>query len=254
MALHWSASGVAPALGTEELNRSVAEKLRARRATGGYSKTIMVLAGIAVLLLAVIVVYLLNSPIFREPTALELAREELIAALEASPGDPGLLMSLAEVEYELGRRGDAFDHAEQAVANGPEVKYINMRYAMLLLKEERVEMARTAVEAEIALFPKDAEANFLLAQILTQEGDYDAALAAAQVSTEQSYTNGDYRMLYAQILHKAGRVDEAIAAYERALQVLPGDKRAIDGLAELGVTWDASGTVNPHQTETESGE
>lgn len=226
----------------------MAEKLKARRAGGGHSRTIMVLVGIAVLLLAVIVVYLLNSSLFREPTALDLAREELIAALEANPGDPGLLMSLAEVEYELGRRGDAFNHAEQAVANGPEVPNINMRYAMLLLKEEREEQAKTALEAELALDPLSAETNFLMAQVLREMEDYEGALAAVQITLDKNYTDGDARILYAQILSDLGRTDEAIAAFNDANEILPGDERIVEGLAELGVSYEATETVNPHST------
>ncbi|MDO8880993.1 MAG: tetratricopeptide repeat protein [Coriobacteriia bacterium] len=227
----------------------MSERLKARRVGGGPSPMVVILLAVIVGLLALIVVFLANSPLFDEPTALDLSRQELITALDASPGDPDLLMSLAEVEYELAREREAFEHAEQAVANAGGTPLINMRHAMLLMREGRVAEARSALEAEIALDDSQAEAHFLLGQVLREEGDLEGAIASFERALGVNPTNGDYRLLYADALALAGRDMEATAAYESALAVLPGDERAIQGLARLGVTYvEPTGTVNPHDS------
>lgn len=226
----------------------MAQRLKARRLSGGPSPLVVGLLVVVVGLLAMIVVFLANSPLFDEPTALDLSRQELIAALDAAPGDPGLLMSLAEVEYEMGREREAFEHAEQAVANAGTTSMINMRYAMLLMREDRIAEAREALEVEIALDDTLAEAHFLLAQVLREEGDLEGAIASFERALAISPINGDYRLLYADALALAGYDTEAIAAYQSALAVLPGDERAIQGLARLGVTYESTGTVDPHES------
>jgi tetratricopeptide (TPR) repeat protein len=237
----------APRYRYEGVDPHVADRLKARRTSAPHSKLILVLIGVVLALLAVIVVVLAQSPLFREPTANEIARDEVLAALDANPGDADLLMSLAEIEYELGRKGDALGHAEQAVANGGEIVGINMRYAMLLLRERQVDEAKVALEAEITLDPTVAEPHFLMAQVLREQGDLEGAIAEAETALDINPIDGDYRMLYAQVLALAGRTDEAIAAYRSALAVLPGDERGIQGLSELGVTYDSSETTSPHQ-------
>ena len=224
----------------------MAEKLKAKRVGGGPSPLVLGLAGVVVVLLVVIVIFLANSPLFNEPTALDLSRDELLLALDRSPGDPDLLMSLAEVEYEMGRRGDAFEHAEQAVANANGMPMINLRHAMLLLREERIDDARTALDAEIAIDETQSEAHFLMGQVLREQGDLEGAVASFERALTLNPLSGDYRLLYADALALAGRTEEAILAYEQALAVLPGDERAIQGLAALGVTYEATETLNPH--------
>jgi tetratricopeptide (TPR) repeat protein len=224
----------------------VAENLKARRVSGGRSPLVYILVGVIVALLAVVAVFLANSPLFREPSANEIARTEILASLDANPGDPNLLMMLAEVEYELGRESDALEHAGQAVANGEETPTIRLRYAMLLLREERVEEAKVELEAELELDDRNAEAHFLLGQVHRELGDLDPAFVSLERALELSPYNGDYRLVYADTLALAGRTAEAEAAYRSVLAVLPDDARAIKGLADIGVSYEPTETPNPH--------
>jgi tetratricopeptide (TPR) repeat protein len=227
----------------------VADKLKARRVRPAVSPLVLVLSGVIVVLLVLVAVVLANSPLFREPTALDLARDELLVALADSPGNPELLMSLAEVEYEMGRRGDAFRHAEDALAGGSERATINMRYAMLLIRDDRADEARPLLEAEVALDATNAEAHFLLGQVLREEGDLSGALSSLEEALRLNPINGDYRLAYADTLALAGRIDEAIAGYASVLAVLPGDERAIAGLEALGVDYEPAETVDPHASD-----
>jgi tetratricopeptide (TPR) repeat protein len=158
-------------------------------------------------------------------------------------------MSLAEVEYEMGRRGDAFRHADDALAGGSERATINMRYAMLLIRDERASEARPLLEAEVAIDSTNAEAHFLLGQVLREEGELEAALSSLEEALRLNPINGDYRLGYADTLALAGRREEAIAGYASVLAVLPGDERAIAGLEAMGVEYEPDETVDPHASD-----
>ena len=224
----------------------MADKLKARRVAGGPTPLMWALIAVIVALVVVIVVFLANSALFNEPTAVELARDEVLAALAEKPGDPNLMMMLAEIDYELGRTSEALDYGAQAATNASDTPTIHQRYAILLLKEERVEEAKTELESELILNPQSAESYFMLGQVERELGDIDAALAAFELALAIDPVNGDFRVLYAEALADAGRTDDAISAYESALEVLPDDERAIQGLAALGVTYEPTETVNPH--------
>lgn len=230
----------------EELESYMAQRLRARRVGGGPSTLVLVLAGLIIALVVTIAILFANSSLFRDPTAEELARREALAALEESPRDPGLLMTLAEIEYSMGRTRDALDHAGQAVDNAGETTTIFLRYAMLLAQENRLDEAKVALETELTIDHASAEAYFLLAQVLEKQGDLAAALDAMLQALEINPVDGDFRIYYADLLAAAGYEAEAESAYRAGLQVLPGDERAIQGLERLGVTYEETSTPNPH--------
>ena len=227
----------------------MAVKLKARRVAGGPTPLMWALIAVILALAVVIVVFLANSALFNEPTAAELARDEVLAALADKPGDPGLLMMLAEIEYNLGRTNEALDYAAQAAANAGETLTIHQRYAILLMQEERLDEAKTELEAELALDERASESFFMLGQVERELGNIDASLAAFESALSIDPFNGDFRVLYADALALAGRTMEAVAAYESALQVLPDDERAIQGLTALGITYEPTETVNPHGDE-----
>ena len=233
-----------------ELTRTVAERLKARRIGGAQNRLIVILVVIVIALVGVIGYVLATSTLFRQPTALELAREELEASLAQNPDDPAILMTLAEVEYELGRQDEALEYAKRASELSGEIQEINLRYAILLIKEMRLDEAQSTLEAELAVNPVSSEAYFLLGQVMREREEYDEALTHFESALQFNPVDGDYRLLYAQTLALAGRTDEAIDWYQRALQVLPGDARAIQGLEDLGVTYEATETVSPHGSDT----
>ncbi len=222
------------------------KELKARRVGGRTSTLIPILIGLIVFLLIVVVVFIMRSSIFGDPTATEIARDEVIAALSQNPGDPGLLMTLAEIDYDLGRKRDALDYAEQAADAAGETLTIHLRYAMLLMREGDLNAAREQLDAEIELDPSNSDAYFLLGQIQREQGDFDDALGTLEQALALAPVDGDVRLVYALTLREAGREDEAIEAYKSVLMLLPDNEYAIEALAELGVTYEATGTATPH--------
>ena len=92
------------------------------------------------------------------------------------------------------------------------------------------------------LVPGDKGALSTLQKIHSESGDDAALLQVLQMRAEHSPGNDEIRTEnYVEVGHLAarlGRVDEAIDAYEKALEVAPGEKAALDALEELYVQAD----------------
>jgi len=231
----------------------VTEKIKVRRVTprtgalgSKTSRLVFILAVCIVALVIGIAVILIRSPLFTDPSAAEIARNEVLVALEASPDDPGLLMTLAEVEYALGREAEALEYAQKAADNAGETRQIFLRYGTLLVRAEELEKAIGALESELALDGGNNEARFLLAQVQMEVGRADEAIENLELALAAMPVDGDIRYVYARALAQANRKEDAIAAYQKVLEVLPNDERAIEGLTELGVEYEETDVVNPH--------
>jgi tetratricopeptide (TPR) repeat protein len=170
-------------------------------------------------------------------------------------------MTLAEVEYELGKTGDAVAHAEQAYELGPEVPGIPYRYAQIMVQEGELGVARAALVVEIEMDDTGANAEplFLMAQVEREDGNIEVAIVNMEDGLAIAYFAADMRILYAEMLEEAGREEDAIAQYQEALRFLSADSpdspeqygrtRAIDALERLGVTYEETSTVNPHEDD-----
>ena len=196
---------------------------------------------VAVIVLLAVVVGLLvtsGSLFSNEPTS-DLERDYLLLleGLKANPENSSVLMSLAEVEYDLGKKRDAMEHAEKAVEVDPDNAAIQLRYAQLLVREDELETAREVLEAVIANESTKPSAGpyFILAQIEREAENYDTAIEHMERAVELEPVNGDMRVVYGGILEKAGKTDEAIVQYEEALRYLPNNEEAMAGLRRLGV-------------------
>lgn len=213
------------------------------------------LAGVVTLLIVAVVYLLLGGSLFGNTPQTDTERDYMLLteALRTKPNDPAVLMTLAETEYELGKTADAMEHAAKAVKVAPEVPGYAVRYAQLLLLEGKLDKAREQAEREIELDKDetDAGARFILGQILFEAGETEEAIAAMEAGLAMDYTAADVRIVYGEMLAEAGEKDRAIAEFQTALLFLPGNTRAIDGLAALGVSYEATTTADPHaSTET----
>lgn len=211
------------------------------------------LLALVTLLLVAVIVLLLGGDLFDQEPRTDLDRDyqQLTQALADNPDNPAILMTLAEVEFLMGKQGDALDRAAHAAELAPDVSGIPMRYAQLLVQAERYEDALEWIDREIALLDeqKSAEAKFVKAQILWNLGEQDEAIELLGAALEIGYTAADMRIIYGNWLAEAGRADEAIEQYREALRYLPGDERAIQGLEALGETYEAPAeTEDPHST------
>lgn len=212
------------------------------------------LAVISALLVAIAFLVFGGSLFDDTPTTdLERDYQQLVEGLKANPDNPAVLMTLAEVEYLMGKKGDAFDHAARASELSTSSAGIPMRYSVLLLQEGRYDDALVWIDREIELTVDDnaAEPKFVKAQVLWALDQRDEAIDLLGEALEVGYTAADLRILYADWLAQEGRDAEAIEQYQTALQFLPGDERAIAGLESLGETYEASATVDPHGSGSE---
>ncbi len=221
---------------------------KVRRTDRGDLMTIGVLAG-AIIVLVVVLGVLLSGVLSDEPRSdAERDYELLLQGLKQHPDDPAVLMTLAEVEYELGKKGEAIAHAEKAVKVAGVTEGYRLRLAQLYILERRLEDAQEQIEAELKGkdTTSDPEAHFLLGQVLRELGKVDDALDHLARACELEPVNADYRIVYAQTLETAGKEQEAIDQYREALRFIPDDPRAREGLERLGVKADeTTGSAMP---------
>lgn len=225
---------------------------KVRRKNSSSSPVIYSLIGVVVVLLSVIAFLLFSGELFDPQPGSDLERDYqlLVDGLASDPENPSVLMTLAEVEFDLGKKTEALDHATKAFEFGNTQAGIPLRYAQLMLRADDFERARAGIDAEIELDTQQANAEplFLLAQVQRAEGDLESAISTMEQALKLGYMAADMRILYAEMLVEAGRTDDAIAEYRDALRYLPGDERALSALEELGVTVEETETVNPHET------
>jgi tetratricopeptide (TPR) repeat protein len=195
---------------------------------------------VVIVLLAVVVGLLITSgSLFSDQPRSDLERDYqlLIEGLKQNPDNSAVLMTLAEVEYDLGKKTEAMGHAEKAVEVDPNSPGIQRRYAQLLIREERIDEARIVLEALLkdSDVTNDAEVYFILAQIEREAGNLDTAIEHIDRAVRLQPVNGDMRIVYGGILEKAEKNDEAIEQYQEALRYLPNNEEAMAGLRRLGV-------------------
>jgi predicted Zn-dependent protease len=236
---------------------------KARRAGQGDHRVVYVLIGIVVVLILVIAGLLLGGDLFEDQpqSMLERDYELLLEGLAENPENPSVLMTLAEVEYELGKTGDAISHAEKAFELGTEAPGIPYRYAQILVQEGELGRAREALVVEIEMddLGENAEPLFLMAQVEREDGNIEVAIVKMEEGLEIAYFAADMRILYAEMLEEAGRDEDAIAQLQEALRFLSADSpdspesygraRAIEALERLGVTYEETSTVDPHEDD-----
>lgn len=225
---------------------------KARRKGRGNRMAVAALVAVATILVG-IVVYLVSTggPFSSAPTSdAERDYQLLVEGLEKSPNDPAVLMTLAETEFQLGRKADAVEHGKKAVARAKGQQGYRTRFATILVQMGRRDEARTALAEELKLkVESNPEPYFLLAQIEREEKNWDAAKKNMQQGLKIDPMAADMRIVYGDILAEAGEKKAAIAQYQTALKFLPGDDRAVSALAALGVKVDKSAeATSPHGT------
>ncbi len=223
--------------------------IKVSRTTG--SKSLLIALVAVVVLLGAAVGYLVfGSPLFdtAPKTATERDYQLLVAALRTHPDDPAVLMTLAEKEYDLGRKTEALSHAAKAADVATPTAGIPVRYAQLLLLEDQLKKAEKFAVIEIGLDKekKSAGPRWILAQIQFAQGHKDAALKSMTEGLAIDPMAADARILYADMLVKTGDKKAAEREYRTALKFIPGDPRAIEGLQALGVKYEATSTASPH--------
>lgn len=211
---------------------------------------VVVLIITALLLLGVVGVMIYSGGLFDEEPKTDAERDYivLLEGVKREPKNPAVLMTLAEAEYKLNKKSDAFTHADAAIVAAEKKPGYRVRYAGILVQDGQLEKARKLVQDEIALKTKDdAEPFFLLAQIEQALGNSKAAQEAMKKGLAIAPTAADMIIVYGRILEEAGDKASAITQYTSALRFLPDSQQAKDGLKRLGAKIPSSqDATSPH--------
>ncbi len=223
---------------------------RAVRTGTRNQRYIWVLAAV-ITALVVLIVYLTSGLFVDEVTSdLERDYQLLLQGLETNPENPAVLMTLAEVAYDLGKTDEAFEYAEKALEFGGDQAAFQLRYGQLLIRAERIDEAKEALIVANELASGEfTEPKFLLAQVYANEGENAQALLLLEEVLVVNPVAADVRVFYARVLEQDGQTDRAIEEYKTVLRYLPDNEESIDALARLGVEWETTGTAAPHGSE-----
>jgi tetratricopeptide (TPR) repeat protein len=208
-----------------------------------------ILTALIVVLLAVVAFLIAGMPLLDEAPRSDVERDYrlLLQAYRDDPTNPEVLMTLAEAEYELGKRSDAIERAEGAVKLAKNQTDYRLRFAALLVRSGDLEEARRMLEAEIELVGSDnAEPYFLLAQVLNGQGKTEEGLSMMEKALDLQPMAADMRASYAAMLEEAGKKKQAVEQYKSALRYLPGDQTIVEALERLGVEVDPTESSDPH--------
>jgi len=86
-------------------------------------------------------------------------------ALDLAPGEPALLVALADAQAAQGNHASALYYAKQALRRTPEWPYYHHRVAELQWESGRLADAATSYQTLLSRFPNDARAQLALAQV-----------------------------------------------------------------------------------------
>lgn len=198
------------------------------------------------------------------PEELEAELERLEARYADEPGNPDLLLELADIHekrkdfeaaLDMARRASDYrkDDEELAVRCGKlEVKALKRRLAKAdkagdreladRLEGQLNALELREVQGRAERRPGDLGLQVELAKLQMRAGEFDAALSALQRAQDDPARARDVAFLKARCFQEKGFVDLATSDFERALEGLPNsDDRAKEILYNLGLLAEAAG-------------
>lgn len=168
----------------------------------------------------------------------EVARTALLAALELDPENPGILRSLAEIDYSRKNYTESAKWMRQLSELNPSLKdrefLVNVLEAQKDYRAMTEELLRLLAQAKEP--PERYRLYLTLGQAYSQSGDYDRAVQAFQEAVKLKSEVSSLQAL-ANALEKAGRTREAIRQYQELLKLSPEARYHL----ELGLLLEKSG-------------
>jgi tetratricopeptide (TPR) repeat protein len=166
------------------------------------------------------------------------AKEALVSATAATTAQPESVAALYErglVELDLNMLAEGVKSLREAVRLNPKAAAIHLQLANALLRQREYPAALVAAEDALRNAPQDPTAHLMVARTQMASGDLQAA-AATMVPLQKQFP--DVAIVWSQLgsLRLLQR-DAAGArqAFERALQLQPGQIDGVEGLAVLDV-------------------
>jgi len=173
--------------------------------------------------------------------AIELLRDGMLAKAERQvreflkhhPANVSAIRLLADIGIRLGQFGDARKLLERCLELAPDFHLARHSYAVVLVRQQKLEQGLAEVEKLLALEPDNP--NFLILQgtTLVRMGRHPEAMQIYEKVLQHYPNQARAQMNYGHTLKTVGRLDEAIAAYRKCIELSPGIGEAYWNLANL---------------------
>lgn len=166
--------------------------------------------------------------------------DEALAALkraaQLSPGNPQILLALAEFYLETGQYDEARKHALLARDVGASSVHENL--ARIAIEQKDLKTAASEAEAALRDYPDRRIPHLILGRVKRQAGDLAGALAELDLAERLSRSKKqppptNLSVLRGDILARLGREAEAEAAFKSEIENFPGSPSAWTALALL---------------------
>ena len=148
--------------------------------------------------------------------------EELLEALEATPGDPTILCWLGVAERELGFPGSAYERFREALSREPEDPLILATIGNGLAQFDDPD-AEAALRSAAILGPDLPTARWLFGAYLSREGLHEDAMRELRAASELAPDDPEiaYEVGVALALH--GDMEKAVDALARSVELDAGN-------------------------------
>lgn len=180
----------------------------------------------------------------RDPALLEaidllregkLAKAEQLARdyLKRQPADVSAIRILADIGIKLGQFDDARNLLERCLELAPDFHLARHNYAVVLVRQQKLEAAAEQVERLLAKEPGNPNFLILKGTILVRMGEHGEALEIYERVLKDYPNQPRAQMNYGHTLKTVGRLDESIQAYRECIRLSPGIGEAYWSLANL---------------------
>lgn len=165
----------------------------------------------------------------------KLAKAERIVRdyLKRQPEDVSAIRILADIGMKLGQFDDARSLLESCLELAPDFHLARHNYAVVLVRQQKLEPALVQVERLLAQEPGNPNFLILKGTILVRMGEHGEALDIYERVLKDYPNQPRAQMNYGHTLKTVGRLDESIKAYRECIQQSPGIGEAYWSLANL---------------------
>lgn len=162
---------------------------------------------------------------------LEDAQGILERLLVNNPEDVAALDMMAGIHAARGDEVASLDLLRQRVSLEPESPHARMRLASMLLQRGETQSGMAELETARQLAPEDAGINLALITQLLEQGHFERVLEESSALAEKHPERASVRNLRGAALLGLQRVDDAQAAFNKSLELDPGNLVATRNLA-----------------------
>jgi len=153
--------------------------------------------------------------------------------LKKFPADVTAIRVLADIGFKLGQLEDASHLLERCLELAPDFHAARHKYAMVLLRRQKPELAMREADKLLAQEPNNANFLTLKGSILVRIGNHKEAIEIYDKVLKNYPNQARAQMSYGHTLKTVGRLDESIEAYRKCIRLSPEVGEAYWSLANL---------------------